>query len=83
MLAACDSLNPSDREGAGALDTHVPVFTDKQMLTPYGKGKDWYMEGPFDSHASLLLGYQMPFPLQVLYRKGISLTNQYSHIKYN
>ncbi|WP_215845140.1 gluconate 2-dehydrogenase subunit 3 family protein [Candidatus Pantoea bituminis] len=83
ILAACDRLIPSDLELPGALDTHVPVFIDKQMLTPYGKGEDWYMEGPFNSHASLLFGYQMPFNLQVLYRKGIALTNQYTRIKYN
>ncbi|WP_416411712.1 gluconate 2-dehydrogenase subunit 3 family protein [Pantoea sp. App145] len=83
ILAACDRLIPSDKEGPGALDTHVPVFLDKQMLTPYAKGEEWYMDGPFDSHASLLFGYQMPFPLQVLYRKGIALTNHYTRIKYN
>lgn len=83
IMAACDRLIPSDHEGPGALDTHVPVFIDKQMLTPYGKGDDWYMDGPFDSHASKLFGYQMPFPLQVLYRKGIALTNQYTRMKYN
>ena len=83
IMAACDRLIPSDHEGPGALDTHVPAFIDKQMLTPYGKGDDWYMDGPFDSHASKLFGYQMPFPLQVLYRKGIALTNQYTRMKYN
>lgn len=83
IVSACDRLIPSDHEGPGALDTHVPVFIDKQMLTPYGKGDDWYMEGPFDSHASKLFGYQMPFPLQVLYQKGIALTNQYTRVKYN
>ncbi|MCA1179769.1 MULTISPECIES: gluconate 2-dehydrogenase subunit 3 family protein [unclassified Pantoea] len=83
IMAACDRLIPSDHEGPGALDAHVPIFIDKQMLTSYGKGNDWYMDGPFDSHASHLFGYQMPFPLRVLYQKGIALTNKYTRFKYN
>lgn len=83
IMAACDRLIPADHEGPGALDTHVPVFIDKQMLTPYGKGDDWYMSAPFNSKASKLFGYQMPFNLQVLYRKGIALTNQYCRITFN
>lgn len=78
LCAACDRLIPADAEGPGALDTRVPVFIDRQMLTPYGKGDDWYMQGPFDSHASHHFGYQMPFPLQVLYEKGIALTDRYT-----
>lgn len=78
LLAACDRLIPSDAAGPGALDTNVPVFIDRQMLTPYGKGQDWYMSGPHDPHASKLFGYQMPFNLHTLYRKGISLTDQYT-----
>lgn len=78
LLAACDRLIPGDSEGPGAIETNVPIFIDRQMLTPYGQGQDWYMEGPFNSHASRHFGYQMPFNLQTLYRKGIALTNQYT-----
>lgn len=78
LLAACDRLIPSDASGPGALDTNVPVFIDRQMLTPYGKGQDWYMSGPHDAHASKAFGYQMPFDLHTLYRKGIALTDKYS-----
>ncbi|MBN3853683.1 gluconate 2-dehydrogenase subunit 3 family protein [Paraburkholderia sp. Ac-20340] len=83
ILAACDRLIPADDEGPGALETNVPVFIDRQMITPYGKGDDWYMSGPFDSKASYLFGYQMPFPLQVLYQKGIDLTNQYTQKQFH
>ena len=83
IVAACDRLIPRDEEGPGALETHVPVFIDNQMLTPYGKGEDWNMDGPFNSHAGKLFGYQLPFPLQVLYQKGIALTHQYTRFKYN
>jgi gluconate 2-dehydrogenase gamma chain len=79
LLAACDRLIPSDANGPGALDTNVPVFIDRQMLTPYGKGEDWYMSGPHDPHASKLFGYQMPFDLHTLYRKGMALTDQYTN----
>lgn len=82
VLAMCDRLIPADAEGPGALETHVPVFIDRQLLTSYGKGEDWYMDGPFDSHASKAFGYQMPFSLQVLYRKGIALTNAHTQGKH-
>lgn len=78
LLAACDRLIPADAEGPGALDTNVPVFIDRQMLTPYGKGEDWYMSAPHDPHANKAFGYQMPFNLHALYRKGIALTDQYT-----
>lgn len=77
LLAMCDRLIPSSDDGPGALEAHVPVFIDKQMLTPYGRGGDWYMEGPFESHASALFGYQLPFNLQTLYRKGLSLVDRH------
>ncbi|NIF20351.1 gluconate 2-dehydrogenase subunit 3 family protein [Candidatus Pantoea multigeneris] len=83
ILSLCDRLIPSDENGPGALETHVPVFLDKQLLTSYGLGHDWYMKGPFNSQASHLFGYQMPFNLQVLYRKGIELTNKFTHEKYS
>ncbi len=83
IMAACDRLIPQDEEGPGALETHVPVFIDKQMLTPYGKGEDWYMEGPFNAHASKLFGYQLPFPLQEMYQRGIRATNQYTQQQFN
>jgi gluconate 2-dehydrogenase gamma chain len=79
LLAACDRLIPSDGAGPGALDTNVPVFIDRQLLTPYGKGQDWYMDGPHDPHASKLFGYQMPFDLHTLYRKGIAATDRYTN----
>jgi hypothetical protein len=44
--AAVDHLIPSDQYGAGALETGVPEFIDRQMETPYGAGKLWYMQGP-------------------------------------
>lgn len=78
LLAACDRLIPSDASGPGALDTNVPVFIDRQMLTPYGKGEDWYMAGPHDPQANKSFGYQMPFNLHTLYAKGIALTDEYA-----
>ncbi len=83
LTTLCDRLIPSSSDGPGALETHVPIFIDKQMLTPYGKGESWYMAGPFNSQASNLFGYQLPFSLQALYRKGIAATEQYVKAKYN
>ena len=82
LLAACDRLIPADEEGPGALQTNVPVFIDQQMLTRYGEGKDWYMDGPHDPKASKLFGYQLPYNLQQLYRRAIPIVNQYCQKTY-
>jgi gluconate 2-dehydrogenase gamma chain len=77
ISAACDRLIPADDVGPGALKANVPVFIDQQMITSYGKGEDWYMEGPHDAKAPGYFGYQQPFPLQDLYRRGIAALDKH------
>ncbi|ALM54026.1 gluconate 2-dehydrogenase subunit 3 family protein [Halomonas huangheensis] len=74
ILAACDRLIPSEGEGPGALETNVPVFIDRQMEGKFGHAADWYMQGPFDEHASPLFGYQSSLLPRDVYRRGIAAT---------
>ena len=72
LNAAVDHLIPSDKFGAGALETNVPQFLDKQMETPYGHGQLWYMQGPFHTDLDATLGYQMNLTPRQIYRHGIA-----------
>lgn len=77
LQAACECIYPSDSYGPGATALGAPVFIDRQMDTPYGRGELWYMAGPFqDGPANL--GYQLPFAPRDLYRKGIAGANHYA-----
>lgn len=71
VLAATARLIPSDGEGPGALEAHVPVFIDRQLAGEYGSAKDWYMVGPHDPAASPDRGWQTPLNPAELYRKAI------------
>ncbi len=77
LLAACDQLIPSEGEGPGAVEANVPIFIDKQMLTPYGEGRLWYMSGPFHPDMPPELGYQLRFSPKEIYRTGIADTDNY------
>ncbi|MFL9926503.1 gluconate 2-dehydrogenase subunit 3 family protein [Herbaspirillum lusitanum] len=75
--AAVDHLIPSDQYGAGALETGVPEFIDRQMETPYGAGKLWYMQGPFHTDLVPELGYQLSLVPRDIYRQGIAACNDW------
>jgi len=69
VIAACDRLIPSTGRGPGALETNVPVFIDQQLQG--GLGSEMYLEGPFEINAPALMGYQIPYLPQQVYRNGI------------
>jgi gluconate 2-dehydrogenase gamma chain len=73
--AAVDRLIPSNADGPGALDLHVPEFIDRQMETDYGHGARWYLQGPFHPDADFTLGYQLRYTPRDLYRTAISELN--------
>ncbi|ARU05710.1 gluconate 2-dehydrogenase [Comamonas serinivorans] len=75
VLAATARLIPSDGEGPGALETHVPVFIDRQLKGEYGSAVDWYMTGPHDPTAPPERGWQTPLNPAQLYRKAIPVFN--------
>jgi gluconate 2-dehydrogenase gamma chain len=45
--AATARLIPADELGPGAVEAGVPVFIDRQLAGPYGRGERWYMQGPW------------------------------------
>lgn len=72
VMAATARLIPSEGEGPGAIEARVPVFIDRQMLTPFGTGEWWYMAGPHVPDADPLLGWQTPLAPRDVYRQGIA-----------
>ncbi|WP_036001737.1 gluconate 2-dehydrogenase subunit 3 family protein [Paraburkholderia caribensis] len=72
LHAAVDRLIPSNEDGPGALDLHVPEFIDRQMETDYGHGARWYLQGPYFPESDFSLGYQMKYNPRDLYRVGIA-----------
>jgi gluconate 2-dehydrogenase gamma chain len=75
VKAATNRLIPSDEQGPGALDLHVPEFIDRQMETDYGHGGRWYLQGPFHPEADFTLGYQLRFSPRDFYRVAIAEVN--------
>lgn len=82
LLAAVDLLIPADQFGAGAIETGVPEFIDRQMQTEYGFGKLWYMQGPFHTDEVPELGYQMRLAPRDIYRHGIAACDAWCRKQY-
>ena len=82
IMAACDRLIPAGGTGKapGALETNVPIFIDQQMHGDFGD--EIYMQGPFDVHAPVTMGYQIPFRPQQIYKTGIKLVNSWCQQHY-
>ncbi len=72
LMAAIDRLIPADEHGAGAIETNVHEYIDRQMETPYGHGKLRYAQGPFHPDAKPEFGLQMNLTPRDIYRHGIA-----------
>jgi hypothetical protein len=83
VLAATARLIPSEGEGPGALEAHVPVFIDRQLKGEYGSAKDWYMVGPHDPSAAPDRGWQTPLNPAQLYRKAIAAFNAWCQSRWS
>ena len=68
--AAVARLIPADDLGPGAVEAGVPVFIDRQLAGPYGRGERWYMQGPW-SAGQPTQGWQTRLTPAGLYRTGI------------
>jgi gluconate 2-dehydrogenase gamma chain len=77
VQSAVDRLIPSNEDGPGALDLHVPEFIDRQMETDYGHGARWYLHAPFHPDSDFTLGYQMKFSPREMYRVAIAEINSW------
>lgn len=82
VMAATARLIPSEGNGPGAIEARVPVFIDRQMALPWGRGEHWYREGPFERDAPRYTGYQAaPSPAEA-YRLAIPRINRWCTEKY-
>lgn len=75
VMAAVARLIPSEGDGPGALEAHVPVFIDRQLKGYYGSAEIWYMAGPHAPEAAADRGWQTPLNPAQLYRKAIPAFN--------
>jgi gluconate 2-dehydrogenase gamma chain len=64
--AAVEGFIPSNEDGPGGIDLHVPEFIDRQME---------YLQGPFHPEADSTLGYQLKYAPRDLYRAAIADVN--------
>lgn len=83
LQAAVDRLIPSDHLGPGALEAGVPEYIDRQMETPWGHGKLWYMQGPFHVSEAPELGYQLNLAPRDVYRHGIKACDAWCRQHYS
>ncbi|RQZ62267.1 gluconate 2-dehydrogenase subunit 3 family protein [Burkholderia sp. Bp9004] len=82
VRAAVDRLIPEDDLGPGAVKAGVPEYIDRQMETPYGHGKLWYMQGPFHPDQAAEMGYQLNMTPRDIYRHGIKECDEYCAKQY-
>jgi len=82
VIAASDRLIPKDHVGPGAVESGVPEYIDRQMLTPYGDGSRWYLQGPFPQ-GKPEFGYQSKLTPKEQFRLGIRAINAYCVKQFN
>jgi gluconate 2-dehydrogenase gamma chain len=68
--AATERLIPSDELGPGAVAAGVPIFIDRQLAGAFGRGGNWYMQGPWDKGLPTQ-GYQTRLTPAALYRAAM------------
>lgn len=68
--AAVGRLIPADELGPGAVEAGVTTFIDRQLAGPFGKARDWYMQGPW-SDGTKQQGYQLRRTPAEVYRAAI------------
>jgi|SRR6185437_8626437 len=79
--AAVSRLIPKDELGPGAREAGVTTFLDRQLAGAYGKGSDWYMQGPWEK-GTPTQGYQARRNPAELYRAAIKAIDDYCGGKY-
>ncbi|WP_175998509.1 gluconate 2-dehydrogenase subunit 3 family protein [Burkholderia stabilis] len=82
ICASVDRLIPADALGPGAVAAGIPEFIDRQMDTPFGHGKLWYMQGPFHPEQPPELGYQLNLAPRDIYRHGIDACDAWCAARY-
>jgi gluconate 2-dehydrogenase gamma chain len=69
--AAVDRLIPPDSQWPGAKDAGVPIYIDRQLDGPFGRGNRMYMAGPWKQGLPGQ-GYQLPMTPAQLYRTSLT-----------
>lgn len=82
IMAAAARLIPSGGRGPGAIEARVPVFIDRQMLTPWARGEDWYRQPPFNYDAPRYTGYQGKYSPAEAYRIAIPAIDKWAQEHY-
>jgi gluconate 2-dehydrogenase gamma chain len=73
--AATERLIPTDELGPGAVAAGVPIFFDRQLAGGFGRGGNWYMQGPWDKVLPTQ-GYQTRMTPAAMYRAAIRAVDE-------
>ncbi|MFZ0846120.1 MAG: gluconate 2-dehydrogenase subunit 3 family protein [Pseudolabrys sp.] len=80
--ASTARMIPADDLGPGAKEAGVTTFIDLQLAGPFGKGAQWYMQGPW-AKGEATQGYQSRMSPAELYRAAIKAIDTYCTGKYS
>lgn len=75
--SAMARLIPDDPLGPGAVEAGVPVFLDRQLAGPYGRGDHFFLGGPWPK-GTQQQGYQTRYNPAQLYRAAIAAIDKYA-----
>lgn len=81
IVAAVDTLIPSDELSPSASDCGVATFIDRELAGAYGAGDRMYRQGPFHK-GKPGQGYQLPLTPRQFFAAGIAATNEWSRKTY-
>ena len=70
VAAAASRIFPSDDSGPGAKEAGVVIYIDRQLAGPYGRDRDRYTQGPFESGPPELGNQDKATPREI-YREGL------------
>lgn len=75
--AAVARLIPHDEVGPGGVEAGVPVFIDRQLAGPFGRGDHYYLGGPWP-RGTPEQGYQGRFGPAQLYRAATAAIDRHA-----
>ena len=81
VRAAMDALIPPSDAGPSATEAAAHVYLDRALMTVYGAGEGWFLEGPY-AQGEQTQGYQLPLTPAELYRAGIEEAEAWSRGTY-
>ncbi len=79
VAAAVARIFPSDETGPGAKEAGVVVYIDRQLAGPYGRDRDRYLQGPFETGVPEM-GYQGKATRGEIYREGVKKLPGFDHL---